>query len=210
MSSFALAHGLRIRKGTAHRNILQFADGTYQETVGQVETYWTFETGERILVTFEVLENCCSDVILGENILYDHNVFEDHTWSLVVMESDCDAYQLAPFDFANRWQRSWPKIKKRFKPDTHGAPASFTPSAYRMEEVRRKEARRQDEWNYQYSFGAMATEAEKAAEAQKRANFRALLRAQPQAPLGSGPQQANAYQVPSIPTAPNRSRPQGP
>ncbi|KAL8748863.1 MAG: hypothetical protein Q9184_007046 [Pyrenodesmia sp. 2 TL-2023] len=227
--SFALAHGLHIRNGPAHRKTLQLADGTYQETVGQVETYWTFQSGERILVTFEVLENCCSDVILGEAIIYDHNVFEDHTSSLVVIESDRDAYQLAPFDFANRWQRRWPKIKKYFTLHTYSsqyngyfhdrdqahlssisAPASFIPSTYRMEEVRREEDRRQEAWDYQYSFGDVATEAEKAAEAQRRSNFKSRLRAPPQAPPVSGLQQANAYQVPSIPTAPNRPRPPRP
>lgn len=115
MSSFALAHGLRIRKGPAYRKQLQFADGTYQETVGQVETYWAFESGERIPITFEILENCCSDVVLGDSIVYGHNVFEDHASSLVIIGSDSDAHPLAPFDFANKWQRSWSRIKKRFK-----------------------------------------------------------------------------------------------
>ncbi|KAL8650992.1 MAG: hypothetical protein Q9210_003498 [Variospora velana] len=210
ISSFALAHGLRVRKGPAHRNTVQFADGTYQETVGQVETYWTFESGQRIPVTFEVLENCCSDVILGESILYDHNVFEDHTSSLVATDSDSDTYPLAPFDFANRWQRSWPRIKERFKLGTNSGQGASTTSASGIEEMRWEEARRQEEWNYQYSFGDMASEAEKAAEAQKRASFKSQLRATLQAPPASDPRQANAYQVPSIPTAPNRSRPQRP
>lgn len=113
--SFALAHGLCIRKGPAHRKLLQFADCSYKETVGQVKTYWTFEAGERIPVTFEVLEDCPTDVVLGDSIVYGHNVFEDHASSLVVVESDSDAYPLAPFDFANKWQRSWTSIKERFK-----------------------------------------------------------------------------------------------
>ncbi|KAL8916484.1 MAG: hypothetical protein Q9208_008487 [Pyrenodesmia sp. 3 TL-2023] len=207
--SFALAHGLCIRKGTPHRNILQFADGTYQETIGQVETYWTFESGERIPVTFEVLENCCTDIILGESILYDHNVFEDHSSSIVVVGSNSDAYHLAPFDFANKWQLSWTSIMERFKKERTSGLGSSTTSSSRIEETRR-EARRQEDWDHQFSFGETASEAEKAAEAQKRADFKSRLRASPQAPLGSGPQQANVYHVPSIPTAPNRTRPPRP
>ncbi|KAL8895293.1 MAG: hypothetical protein Q9207_008229 [Kuettlingeria erythrocarpa] len=190
-------------RGPAHRNILQFADGTYQETVGQVETYWTFGSGERIPVAFEVLENCCADVILGESILYNHNVFEDHTSSFVVIESDSDAYQLAPFDFANRWQRSWPSIKECFKTEKDSGQASSTASGSRIETLRQQETRRQEDWDYQYSFGETASDAEKAAEDQRRANFRILLQNPPPAPPGSRAQQTSPYQVPSIPTAPN-------
>ena len=104
-SSFAVRHGLYIHGGRRYRSLLQFADGTYQQTVGQVKTHWTFESGERVPITFEVLENCCSDVILGDTILYDHNVFEDHAASISSHESQHDIHRLAPFDFAKNWQR---------------------------------------------------------------------------------------------------------
>lgn len=102
-SSFAVRHGLYIHGERRHRNLLQFADGTYQQTVGQVKTHWTFESGERVPITFEVLENCCSDVVLGDSILYDHNVFEDHTASISSHESQHDIHRLAPFDFVKKW-----------------------------------------------------------------------------------------------------------
>ena len=102
-SSFAVRHGLYIHGGRRHRNFLQFADGTYQKTVGQVKSHWTFESGERVPITFEVLENCCSDVILGDTILYDHNVFEDHAASISSHESQHDIHRLAPFDFVKKW-----------------------------------------------------------------------------------------------------------
>ncbi|KAI4243484.1 MAG: hypothetical protein L6R40_003486 [Gallowayella cf. fulva] len=90
----------------AHRNLLQFADGTYQETVGQVQTNWTFASSECIPLIFEVLENCCSDVVLGDTILYDYNVFEDHAASILSYESLDSMLQLAPFDFVKNWQRN--------------------------------------------------------------------------------------------------------
>ena len=110
MLRFAKEHGFRIHEGPAHCNILQFADGSYQRTVGQVETYWTFDSGERIPVVFEVLENCCTDVILGESILYDHNVFEEHASSIVTLEAISEIYQLAPFDFVKSWHRSYTSL----------------------------------------------------------------------------------------------------
>ncbi|KAI4219559.1 MAG: hypothetical protein LQ349_008318, partial [Xanthoria aureola] len=104
--TFAVQHGLYIHGGRRHRNLLQFADGTYQKTVGQVKTHWTFESGERVPITFEVLENCCSDVILGDTILYDHNVFDEHAASISLHQSQHDIHRLAPFDFVKNWQRN--------------------------------------------------------------------------------------------------------
>ncbi|KAL8954647.1 MAG: hypothetical protein Q9193_007157, partial [Seirophora villosa] len=107
-----------IRKGSSRRKFLQFADGTCQETVGQVETYWTFETGERIPVTFEVLENCCSDVIIGDDILYDFNVFEDHANSIIDIEPESDIPQLAPFGIPKKWHKKCEDLFDRLTP-TH-------------------------------------------------------------------------------------------
>ena len=112
--SYANAHGLHIKKGPGCYNILQFADGTCQVTVGQVETSWVFQSGKCIPVTFEVLENCCADVVLGDSLLYDHNVFEDHASSIIEFHSDSD--QLAPFDLVKKWQRQWSSFKDRLNP----------------------------------------------------------------------------------------------
>lgn len=67
-------HNFRIRKNSSRRRLLVFADGSFQRTIGQMKTYWTFSSGQRIPITFEVLENCCADVVIGESILYDHHV----------------------------------------------------------------------------------------------------------------------------------------
>lgn len=102
---FAIAHGLEVKSRWENCNWLQFADGTYEATIGQVDTFWTFATGECIPVTFEILQSCCSDVIIGEEILTEHNVFADHASSLVSLEVETDFYELATFDFIRRWQK---------------------------------------------------------------------------------------------------------
>ena len=107
ISSFAFINDLKIRDDPTCRNDLQFADGTYQETIGQVKTCWTFESGERVPITFEVLEDCCDDIILGESILYDYNIFEDHASSITTAISDNNSYHLAPFDFSKKWHYLW-------------------------------------------------------------------------------------------------------
>ncbi|KAG9230299.1 hypothetical protein BJ875DRAFT_445150 [Amylocarpus encephaloides] len=73
---YAKSRGFKIDTSMRARTYLQFANGSYQETVGQVHTYWTFSSGETLPITFEVLEDCASEVILGEEFLYEHNVYE--------------------------------------------------------------------------------------------------------------------------------------
>ena len=96
---FAIANKLDIKSESEYCSWLQFADESIDKTVGQVETHWTFANGERIPLTFEILEECCSDVIIGEGILPEHNVFQDHASSLVQIQLSKCSYELAPFDF---------------------------------------------------------------------------------------------------------------
>ena len=97
--NYAVANGYKIMTGPIYQRFLQFADGSYAETVGQVFTTWTFESGEQVPVKFEILQDCCSEVVIGEEILYKHNVFENHATSIVMLEAVTDEYDLAPFDF---------------------------------------------------------------------------------------------------------------
>ena len=111
---YAVDHGFKLLTGQNHCGYLQFADGSYDKTVGQVKTYWTFESGERIPVTFEVLEYCCSDVIIGEEILTEQNVFVEHAASLfLTVTLDDDSYELAPFDFFKSWQIRYKRLMKK-------------------------------------------------------------------------------------------------
>ena len=109
---YAVYHGFELKTGQEHCGYLQFADGSYEKTVGQVETYWTFASGKRIPVTFEVLLYCCADVIIGEKILTDQNVFVEHAASISsnAASDDDDSYELAPFDFVNPWQKAYKRV----------------------------------------------------------------------------------------------------
>ena len=107
---FARWLGLKIRNSQDYGCFLQLADGTYQETAGQIKTHWIFKSGQRIPMTFEVLENCFSDVVIGEEVLDLHNVFQDHSKSFTTRSSNDDSYTLAPFDFIRPWQRPFKKL----------------------------------------------------------------------------------------------------
>lgn len=100
--------------------MLQFADGTLQETVGQVDTTWTFASGLKIPVTFEVLENCSADVILGEDVVWEHgehDVFPTHAASIQAMPYEREEemlFSLAPFSYKNRLESIGSRIMSKF------------------------------------------------------------------------------------------------
>lgn len=186
---FALNHGFNIQTGQRHRGYLQFADGSYQETAGRVETYWTFETGKRIPVTFEVLEDCCYDVVLGENLLYEHDVFQKHASSLESYEPEEDAFDLAPFDFISSWQRSCGETLAKLK----SKKTSDDVTERCLEGGPKKQAderRRREVWNYTYDFGGTASAEENAAENRRRREYDAQSTQQERMPC-----------IPSIPTS---------
>ena len=103
MNRYAENHDFIIMRGPEHRRVLEFADGSRQRTVGQVETSWTFDSGQGITLVFEVLEDCIHDVILGEEVLWEHDVFETHAASIQTLPSDTESFDLAPFSFIPQW-----------------------------------------------------------------------------------------------------------
>ena len=97
-----------------NRSILEFVDGSRQETVGQVETSWTFDSGQCINLIFEVLQDCIHDIILGEEVLWEHDVFETYATSVQTLPSETESFDLAPFSFVPKWVQ---KIREVIKPN---------------------------------------------------------------------------------------------
>ena len=100
--------------------MLEFADGSRQRAVGQNETSWTFASGLRIPLVFEVLEDCLHDVILGEEVLWEYNVFETFAASIQTLPSDTESFDLAPFSFVPEWVQ---KISGVIKPNREREPS---------------------------------------------------------------------------------------
>ena len=117
---YAEEHGFNIKRGSENRRVLEFADGSRQRAVGQVETSWTFESGQRIPLIFEVLEDCLHDVILGEEVLWEYDVFETYAASIQTLPSDTDPFDLAPFSFVPGWVQ---KISGANKPNRECEPS---------------------------------------------------------------------------------------
>ncbi len=166
---YAIDNGLEIKTEPENRGYLQFADGSFDETVGQVHTFWTFASGQRIPVTFEILRYCCSDVIIGEEILTEHDVFEKHAGSILYdMAFDDDSYELAPFDFVNSWQRGYEGLIEKVTP-RKGLSHIKTPIA----DAEVEEQHRRNVWNHRYDFGASASTVEKELELARRERYKA-------------------------------------
>jgi hypothetical protein len=49
-----------------------------------------------------VLKKCASNVVIGEQILYENEVFTEHGDDFRVLETEKRECELAPFDFLNR------------------------------------------------------------------------------------------------------------
>ncbi|KAL9046915.1 MAG: hypothetical protein Q9214_000381 [Letrouitia sp. 1 TL-2023] len=182
---YAKQHNFNILSGPEHCGYLRFADGSVQETVGQVSTVWTFSSGERIPIVFEVLEKCCSDLIIGDDILRENDVFRAHADSITANDNTVDHFHLAPFGYEQGWQKMFTNLKSKFKNQS----ATGTPTAFPL---RQEEEQRRRDWNHAYGFdGALASAEERSAEQARRNQYDVARRQQ--APKS----------VPSIPSVPN-------
>ncbi|KAG8533929.1 uncharacterized protein KY384_001670 [Bacidia gigantensis] len=183
--NYASGLGLHIDDRESCRGYLRFADGRFERTAGQVNTFWQFDSGKRIPITFDVLPNCCSDLIIGDDVLWDHNVFEAHASSLIDVFNPDEYCPLAPFGYETGWQKLTNKFRTKRKDNTL-TEADVLFLSQDQEEKRRRE------WHHRYGFdGARADAEEKAAERARRERF-----------IAESQQKAIPL-IPSIPSAPN-------
>ena len=178
--AYALAHGLRVDQDPKCRGYVQFANGAIQQTLGRVESSWTFENGETIFETFEILENCLFDIVLGEDVLYRHDIFNLHSSSLVSQGIDNSYPELAPFDYLDKlpifesldklhlskYIHKLPIFKKRNQKHSNTSPEGIDHTS-----ILAKEQERQDQWNYAHDFRRGANAQQREEEARRRANF---------------------------------------
>jgi hypothetical protein len=80
-----------------------------------VTTHWTFASGKRIRLTFEILEDCASSVVVGEDFIYSHKIFQEHEASLRMFSASTESYELAPFDFFSSWQQKYLNLKSKLR-----------------------------------------------------------------------------------------------
>jgi hypothetical protein len=126
-------------------------------------------------VTFEVLDNCAADLVLGEEIVYNHNAFETYASSITEVYAFDEPYLLAPFGLLTSWQSKATNLAQ-------DATSMFRKSATTSDGVSSgsiasavldtdRETRRRQAWNQQFDYGALAEEDEKQAERERRRCF---------------------------------------
>ncbi|GME40050.1 hypothetical protein LQ346_006781 [Neofusicoccum parvum] len=77
--SYAEAKGFEIDRGPGSREILCFANGTKERTVGKVRTMWQFQgSSDKYYLTFEVLDRPCFDLVLGQDFLHETDAFTQY------------------------------------------------------------------------------------------------------------------------------------
>jgi hypothetical protein len=87
---WAKTHGFRIQSGRENCGIVYFPDGNTAATTGRVHTIITLPGGDAIPIVFEVLPNCYVPVVLGEDFVFDNDIFSNYADSLHETEGlDC-------------------------------------------------------------------------------------------------------------------------
>lgn len=111
--AYARAHGLNIDNDPDSRETLLFADGQKRQTFGRVLAPWMFaDTDEEQWVPFEVLEDSMFDVVLGQDFIFDTNVFGSHASSIVYLS---DTFQQGHDGFSCHYVNSVRLIPKLFR-----------------------------------------------------------------------------------------------
>ena len=155
--------GFDIDKSPECCGYLQFADGSIEQTIGQTRVSWMFENGETTVETLEILENCIADVVLGEEVLYRHDIFNAHRSSLAYCKSNDAHIELAPFYYSKKH-----KITEQLLERSSGTVRGVT-----YTDVLALETKRQNQWDFETDFGHKASPEENAAEGLRRQQFHA-------------------------------------
>jgi hypothetical protein len=81
-----------------------FPGGTEEATVGQAQTNITLPDGNVVPIVFELLSNCHVPVVLGQDFIFDHDIYTRYARALLEFEDIHSGDELMPMGF--RWNRS--------------------------------------------------------------------------------------------------------
>lgn len=84
--TFAQRNNISIDTGSERLNVLTLANNHLKCTVGQVTLPWTFSGYSTVhSITFDVLDGASHDVILGQDIVYGLQAYQNYSLSLIIM-----------------------------------------------------------------------------------------------------------------------------
>jgi len=80
------------------QNLLQFADGSVEKTEGSIPATWYFPTKDgssdpeiSLRIEFHILRGCSHDIILGQDVLEETDMFLEHEDAFLDIKSDTEA-----------------------------------------------------------------------------------------------------------------------
>ena len=164
-ADWARLNGFRVQSGEGEGTFLLFADKSVQRTLGTVKTQWTFQDGSTKTITFHILHNCAGNVILGEEFLYKHKVFPEHSESIVYVESTRGLSGLCHFGLFSQAKRTG---RTGFLGKRREVPISPGSSRRDVAILDRAELHRQDQWDAAFACGRSANRMESEAEDKRR------------------------------------------
>lgn len=188
---WAKAHQFPIKSGRENCGVVHFPDGTTVPTTGQVYTTITLPGGDAIPIVFEVLPNCYVPVVLGEDFVFDNDIYSNYADSIHGLEwVDCSA-DLLLMDYQKPWYATvaekaklllQPKRRKQMTTSMYSDHLSSmsegivtdmklvgkTQSAKTPNDV--IEVERQHKWDLRYQYGSAASPIEWDAEHSRREN----------------------------------------
>jgi hypothetical protein len=98
------AAGFKILSGPENCGWILFPDGTEEATIGQAHTTMTLPDGKVVPIIFELLRSCHVPVVLGQDFIFDHDIYTRYATSIMEFDDLDSGDELMPMGF--RWNRS--------------------------------------------------------------------------------------------------------
>ncbi|KAL2060236.1 hypothetical protein VTL71DRAFT_9631 [Oculimacula yallundae] len=161
--SWARSAGLSIRTAAENKGVVVFPDNSTRDTIGQVHTTITLPGGQFTPIVFEILPDCYVPVVLGEDFVFDNDLYINYASAFVETECHDSSYDLLPMAYHKK--SSFASMFRR-RNGSRGSPA---PNMVQEPLNEKEELDRQRKWNKDFSRGRTADQAEWDAEWDRRA-----------------------------------------
>ena len=161
--SWTRSFGFSIRSAAENMGVVVFPDNSTRATIGQVHTTITLRGGAPTPIVFEVLPDCYVPVVLGEDFVFDNDLYTNHASAFVESGDPDSMYDLLPMNYYKKSLIS--SILPGRKSSSMATPADSRQDPPNEAE----ELERQRNWNREYSRGRTADQAEWDAEWNRRA-----------------------------------------
>lgn len=151
----AKAAGFDIRTGPENCGWIVLPDGSEEATIGQARTIMTMPDGKIVPMVFELLPNCPVHVVLGQDFVFDHDIYTRYDTSILEFDDAESGDELMPMGYRRNNSGSNKKLSNKLP--------------LRLDET--DDLPRQLEWNLRYKGGRIASVEEWNLENRRRETY---------------------------------------